>query len=317
MRFQERDEQILRAIYDFGGVLARRQLKDLFWPEKSLRAMEIRLAKLHRADYISWPNTDQRKWHPIPEPIVWLASKGILFLAQKGGIETASPKRMSENQLRLLEKNLGKEGIHWVREPAWSKLKHDLTVIDLRRTFEKGALSLSAVRLEEWIGETAFRAKPDVVNYQVKGKGQSKYQKKRAVIPDGYFSLIDLRRQAEGKPHQARFLIEVDMATHSNPNFGHFKVAPYSAYIGSRPFIERFGGRSARWLVITTGVERRRNLMHQCITYAGNKVLHFYFALIGEAIASNPLADQIWFQVGSKGPKALLDDPEEQNESST
>ncbi len=316
MRFQERDEQILKAIYDYGGVLARRQLKELFWPEKSLRAMEIRLAKLYKADYINWPNTEHRKLHPIPEPIVWLAAKGILFLAQKGGFQTASPKRMSENQLRLLEKNLGKEGIHWVREPAWSKLNHDLTVIDLRRSFEKSAQSLSAIRLEEWIGEAAFRAEPDVVQYQVKGKGQNKYQKKRAVIPDGYFPLIDLRRQAEGKPHQARFLIEVDMATHSNPNFGHFKVAPYSAYVGSRPFIERFGGKSARWLVLTTGTERRRNLMQQCRIHARNKALHFYFALIGEAIASNPLSDPIWLQVGSKEPKTLLGDTEVRNGNS-
>jgi hypothetical protein len=316
MRFQERDEQILKAIYDYGGVLARRQLKELFWPEKSLRAMEIRLSKLQKAGYINWPNNDQRKLNPIPEPIVWLASKGILFLAQKGGIETASPKHLSENQLRLLEKNLSKQGIHWVREPAWSKLKHDLTIVDLRRSFEKGAQSLSATRLEEWIGEYAFRAEPDVVHYQVKGKGQNKYQKKRAVIPDGYFSLIDLRRQAEGKPYKARFLIEVDMATHSNPNFGRFKAVPYSAYIGSQPFVERFGGRSARWLVITTSAERRRNLMHECFTHAGSKALHFYFTLISEAVKANPLNDPIWFQVGSKEPRTLLGFTEAGNENS-
>jgi len=316
MRFQPRDEQILKAIYDYGGVLSRRHIKEMFWPDKSLRAMEIRMSKLRTSGYITWPDADQRKLHPIPEPIAWLAPKGILFVAQKSGVIAAEPKRMSENQLRLLEKNLGKGGIHWVREPAWSKLKHDLTVIDLRRSFEKSPDSLPSIRFDEWIGEHAFRAEPDVVIYQVKSKGRGQYQKKRAVIPDGYFSLIDLQRQAKGKPHQARFLVEVDMATHSNPSFGRFKVAPYAAYIGSRPFIERFGGRSARWLVVTTGTVRRRDLVRQCRAHAGNKAFHFYFALISEAVSSNPLSDPIWLQVGIKEPKTLLGDTEVCNENS-
>ena len=43
MRLQVRDEYLLGAIYEYGGVVAKRQLKEIFWPDKSWRAMEKRL----------------------------------------------------------------------------------------------------------------------------------------------------------------------------------------------------------------------------------------------------------------------------------
>jgi hypothetical protein len=46
LRFQPRDEEILNMIYEYGGVVAKRQLKEVFWPNKTDRAMEKRLAKL-------------------------------------------------------------------------------------------------------------------------------------------------------------------------------------------------------------------------------------------------------------------------------
>ena len=54
MRFQERDGEILQAIYERDGVMAKRQLKTLFWPEKTDRAMEKRLTKLYRLGYLDW-----------------------------------------------------------------------------------------------------------------------------------------------------------------------------------------------------------------------------------------------------------------------
>lgn len=304
MQFQQRDAQILTAIYDYGGVLSRTQLKGMFWPGKSWRAMEVRLAKLRNASYLASPDGKQRQT-PTPASIVWLAAKGVLQVAQGHGIEVDLPSRLNENTSRKLEKTLRKEGIFWAREPAWSKLGHDLTLVDIRRAIEKAIGSVTNLRIEEWISEHAFRSQPDRITYQVTKKGLAKTFT-REVIPDGSFTLIDSVRQLESKPHQARFLLELDMGTHSNPNFGRFKVAPYAAYVGSKPFVERFGGRTARWLVITTGAVRLRNLMAQCRTHARAKASLFWFVLLKDVLTSNPLSDPIWQILGQGGKHSLV-----------
>lgn len=61
MRFQNRDAHILMKIYENDGVLARRHVKDIFWPGKTMRAMEVRLSKLQRHEYISWPSLEHKK----------------------------------------------------------------------------------------------------------------------------------------------------------------------------------------------------------------------------------------------------------------
>jgi hypothetical protein len=305
MRFQQRDAQILNAIYDYGGVLSRTQIKEMFWPDKSWRAMEVRLAKLQRSTYIAWPDNNQRQHNAIPQPILWLAARGIMHVAQERGVELELPTRLKESSLRKLEKALRKRGISWLREPPWSKLGHDLTLVDVRRAIEKGAGSTSDMRLGEWIGEHSFRSQPDRISYQLAKKGLVKSYT-REVIPDGSFTLLDITRQLEGKPHQARFLLELDMATHSNPNFGRFKVAPYAAYISSKRFEERFGGRMARWLIITTGATRLRNLMAQCRSHAGIKANLFYFATIKDVLSTNPLTHLIWQCLGQQGKVPLI-----------
>ena len=40
MRFQERDGEILRAIYENEGVLAKRHIWQLYWKNAGVRAME-------------------------------------------------------------------------------------------------------------------------------------------------------------------------------------------------------------------------------------------------------------------------------------
>ena len=78
MKFQPRDSEMLQAIYENQGVLAKRQLKTLFWKDKISRAMEQRLAKLYDAGYLNWPTKDQYRAYPIPEAICWLGWRGAL-----------------------------------------------------------------------------------------------------------------------------------------------------------------------------------------------------------------------------------------------
>ena len=65
-----------QTIYANDGVLARRHLKALFWPEMTKQAMEQRLSTLYHNGYLNWPNLEQRRTKPIPEPVVWLGWRG-------------------------------------------------------------------------------------------------------------------------------------------------------------------------------------------------------------------------------------------------
>ena len=45
MRFQGRDGRMISAIHRYGGVLARRHLKGMFWHDATLRAAQKRLIR--------------------------------------------------------------------------------------------------------------------------------------------------------------------------------------------------------------------------------------------------------------------------------
>ena len=113
MRFQNRDGEILQTIQKFDGVMARRQIKKIFWSTASEQAMRYRLSLLYHNGFLNMPNDEQRQVNPIPEPIVWLGWRGILFIAREQGFEIESPKSSNENRLRKLEKDLREIGIRW------------------------------------------------------------------------------------------------------------------------------------------------------------------------------------------------------------
>ena len=68
--------------------------------------------------------------------------------------------------------------------------------------------------------------------------------------------IMDKQRLAQGLLARARFLVELDNATHPNNRFGREKVVPGLAYIKSPEYKARFGDNSGRWLVATTGKVR-------------------------------------------------------------
>src|SRR5687768_7365827 len=132
MRFQERDNQILFALDDYGGVLARRHLQVMFWPEASLRAMLKRFSLLVEQNYLARPSRYHWKTEPIPEAIYWIGWRGAMWLAEQRDIEVDPPKNTGENQIRKFHRSLRERGMRWLREPKWSKLKHDLLSVDFR-----------------------------------------------------------------------------------------------------------------------------------------------------------------------------------------
>src|SRR5215211_2876763 len=136
MKFQPRDSEMLQEIFENQGFLAKRHLKNLFWKDTSWRAMEQRLAKLFHAGYLTWPTREQYRTYPIPEAICWLHWQGALYVAGLMGIDVDPLPGDNEYQLRRLEEKLRKKGFHWLREPRWSLLEHDLAIIDFRLAVE-------------------------------------------------------------------------------------------------------------------------------------------------------------------------------------
>ena len=309
MRHQVRDGQILQMIYDYDGVVARRQLKTRFWPTASWRAMEKRLALLHRHNFIYWPLKHQRQSKPIPEPIVWLGWQGALWIAGRSGLEVEPPQGENEYQLRRFEKRLRDVGIHWLREPRWNQLDHDLAVADFRMMVEASASGLPRVSVETWMNEGTFRSRMDVVEFALAGSGGHTQKHRKGVRPDGYFVLVDAHRRGDGSPARARFLLELDMATHDNPSFGKEKAAPGLAYIQSQAYKSRFGDNAGRWLVVTTGERRMSNLMRQTCESVGMSGMRvFLFTFFDAVKKENVLTSPIWHEAGRDQPLALISD---------
>jgi hypothetical protein len=306
MRFQERDFEILRTIYNNDGILAKRQLQLLFWPGMSTRAMEKRLSKLNHGEYLTWPSRDQWRSKPIPEPICWLGWKGILMVAGKRGKVIESPSRINENKLRKLENKLRDKGIHWMREPRWIQLEHDIAVTDFRLGVEQAVAELRSLTLEKWITDGTFRSSMDVIEYGVKGKDGALKTEKKGICPDGYFEISDERRRINGTPARARFLVEVDMSTHDNPSFGREKAVPGVAYIKSIAYKNRFGYNSGRWLIVTTGKVRMKNLTQQTIQSVGSGSKAFLFTTFEQLVGKNALTESIWTQPGNDKPISLF-----------
>jgi hypothetical protein len=88
----------------------------------------------------------------------WLGWRGVCYLTSLSGVKVELPKKMNETGKRKLQKDLKEGGFTWLREPRWSQLYHDLTVIDIRLTFQHYCAQTDLILLEEWINESEFRS---------------------------------------------------------------------------------------------------------------------------------------------------------------
>ncbi len=131
---------------------------------------------------------------------------------------------------------------------------------------------------------------------------------RKKVIPDGYFAIdiLDGRYRIRGDATRARFLLEVDMASHDNPSFGKEKVLPGIAYILSSAFRKRFGDNSGRWLIITTGERRLLNLKRQVEAEAGEGASIFYFTTFDQVRPETILSAPIWHRGGDSDQHKLF-----------
>jgi hypothetical protein len=297
MRFTTRDHEILTVIYNFDGVLAQRQLEEIFWPEKSLRVVQKRLSKLHQLAYIEWANRHSPK--PASEPIYWLSWRGIIDVAAQAGIEITEPKEATENRLRTLEGELRGKGIHWVRQPHWQQLEHDLGVNDFRIAVGKSSLIRSPLYLEAWIPEHVFRSEVDSVTFRFITRTGREGTEERGVIPDGAFIIA-------GNNVRVGFFLELDMANHTNAKFATRKIAAGAAYALKRAYESKMDVETAFWLVVTTGEVRLKHLMSVAQRVAGIHADLFFYTTLSQARDVDPLTSAIWFQVGHLHPRPLF-----------
>jgi hypothetical protein len=306
MRFQERDGQILSTIHQYDGVLSRRQIKAMFWPHASVQAMERRLSLLFHNSFLDWPDPDQRRTKPIPEPVVWLGWRGIMHVAQQICFEVQPPSTGRENQLRLFDKRLRTQGIRWQREPRWSQLAHDIAVNDFRMIVEQAAKKWPSLTLEKWLPEGDFFSDMDVITIQYTNpKGENKSRRK-GIRPDGFFILVDHLRQINNSSARGRFLLEFDNGNHPLDRFGREKALPGLQYLRSEAYKNRFGFNSGRWLVVCNSKQRLQNLKFQTEKMVGKDAWIFLFTTMDQVKPDTVLNAPIWFPGGAKKVERLI-----------
>ena len=268
MRLTERDKHILEAVHNYDGILSFHQVQRLFFTGKS--QTEQRLKLLYQNGYLERLDKDQRR--RSNEMVYWLDRKGAEMVASLDGTP------LSE--------------FPWRKEPRWFQIEHDLAVNDFRLDLVEACLHDPMIKLETWIPENDFWAYPDTITYSYQGK-----QISRKIRPDGFFTLTT-------KEHRLRYLLEIDRSTEDNPRFNREKILPGLAYMKSQVYEERFGHRSGRWLVVTTGERRMANMLSQA-RQADTKGL-FYFTVFDKITARTLLQSPIWYRADRREPVPLI-----------
>lgn len=256
MRLTERDRHILEAIHAYDGMLGFSHIRRLFFTGKS--QAEERMKRLYQHRYVKRPNREQRM--RLPEMIYWLDRRGAEVVASLASISLPDFK--------------------WRKKPRWFQVEHDLAVTDFRLDLQEACQANPEVRLETWVPESEFWAYPDKVSYTYHDR-----QMKRNVRPDGFFML-------ETPDHHIRYLLEIDRSTEDNPRFLREKILPGLAYLKSQAYEQRFGHRSGRWLVVTTGERRLSNMLRQA--RRGKAKGLFYFTTYDGVGVDTILFSPIW-----------------------
>jgi hypothetical protein len=232
------------------------QIKRLFFTGKSQAEHRLKLLYQHR--YLNRPDRDQRR--RLPEMIYWLDKPGAQLVASLQG--TAFQE------------------FQWRKKPRWFQVDHDLAVNDFRLDVVAACKNDPDIELDTWIPESEFWAYPDRIEYIYNDK-----KKPRNIRPDGYFMLST-------STHHIRYLLEIDRSTEDNPRFLREKILPGLAYIKTKAYKDRFGHRSGRWLVVTTGEKRLLNMLNQArLAEAEGR---FYFTTYDQVSADTLLHKRIW-----------------------
>lgn len=284
IRLTERDKAILTTLYAFDGLMARRQIVQLFFGDVDESRARRRLRALFEHGYINQPRPGDE--HRAPEWIYWLGREGYRLIAGWNGEEpkTADLKR--------------------AKPPKWATLEHSLRVNDVRIAVMLSAESSPELKLTQWISDRTFNRWRDRVSF----RGVSGEEDTKAVVPDGFFVVRRPSQKRPGKDEVFAFLLELDMANEHNPRFEMEKVRAGIAYLNSPVYKHRLGVTFGRWLIVTTGNVRMQNL-RETTQRAGGSAAFFFTTF--EQIEGSPadiLTQPIWFMADHDRPQAIIPD---------
>lgn len=278
IQLTERDKQIFECIHAFDGVMSLKQIDQLFFSGAGGTWARERMRALVAHDLLRSPKPDEQHKVPRGERVYWLGREGAKLVAGLRGD--------------------GLQSFTWRKTARWSKLRHDLAVNDFRLTVTKTVATSPTLTLKLWVHEGEFLANPDTVQY---ANRQGK-RMKRQVRPDSFFAIQQTR--FGGKTSDFAYLLEIDMATEHNPRFVREKVRPGLAYLKSNQYLERFGYRFGRWLVVTTSQRRLENMVRHA-GQAGAQGM-FYFTTFAQVTAESAISAPIWTVVGKSEPVCLI-----------
>lgn len=280
MRLTERDKALLQFIYDYEGLVSRRQLAKVFFGGNDDWAKH-RLRILFENGYVRQP--DEQDMHRVPrgEWLYWLDRMGLEVVA---GLRGDDPRHTD---------------ILRAEAPQWAKIEHDLALNDFRLTVNDAVSLNPSLALTDWINEKTLTHWADEVTWtQPNGRDA----KKRFAM-DGFFKV---KRQKPGtdKTETFAYLVEIDRGTHSNPAFADEKVRPGVVYITSPVYEARFGVKFGRYLVVTEGGQRLENMIRQTERIPGSEL--FYFTTSSQCAPETILTAPIWRRPGQENAFALI-----------
>ena len=233
-----RDIQMLTMIYLCDGIMARRQLEDLFFAGKNKSQARRRLRELYDRVYLNQPH-NERQCASAPEHIYWLDRRGYEQISQIMGDEV----------IRNWKK---------IRTFNTMILQHHLEVVDLRLKVMRDVKDTPDLRLSRWVTERQFRS----WKHRVKYTDWTRQEVEKGVEPDGFFALVWRAPQpgGRGKARIHSFLVEQDRGTEDLDRI-RTKLLANAAYLDSQVFKETLGVKTGRNLMVTTGWERARHMM--------------------------------------------------------
>lgn len=283
-----RDLEILQTLHT-ARYLTTPQIQALFWRESRggrwglQKACERRLRMLTAAGLIRRIELPVRRGDPSLPYVYTLDRKGARILIAELGLEIREDEWRRKNA-----------------EEHYPFLQHLLLTNDLRIAVQH-ACERHSMELVQWIDEKTLKSagmKDYVMVVLPKGT-----RKRVPVIPDAAFVI-----RADAKT--ALFFAEIDnrtvtVAPSSAERRGWTrKIMAYVAWFGSKAYHDRYGGRPARVLTVTTGPLRLDHLKEATERAGGGQ--HFYFTTFEQATAEHILTAPIWEVAGAQTPAALL-----------
>lgn len=276
--FTERDQRIVKTIPQYEGFLSVPQIIDLFFNNNTAgrRHAKKRVELMSQpGEYLKRPSKGQRR--ELPEAIVWLNKKGEAFCAGEGVGFWQTVKRSG----------VLKDVHMWVKKPRFIQIRHDLMVNEFHLDIELFCRQ-SDISIVEWIPSYVFKRTGDIVQY-INNKQQ---QVKRKYEPDSYFVL-------NYGQHEKRFMLEIDRGAEGKEQAHRVfdeKILVFNEYMNSKRYEERFGQKSGRQLIVTSGGKRLENLINMTAKRFGDKAQFFLFTIFEDVSHDTVITQPIWWQ---------------------